>query len=348
MPKKDLGMIFTIRQTPARPRSLYDIYNDYLDDAEIAERELGFEYLWVSEHHLCSDRWCPAPFAMLGAVAARTKKIRLGTAVLVPALHNPLEVSENFAMLDNLSGGRMDIGVGAGASPEEFIAFNVPPNESWRRTWEVLDFIGKTFTQERVTFNGEFFKYDDVWQSTKPIQNPVPVWWGGFGPNSLRRAAERGYHIMGAGAPAYDEALIELGKPLDDHKVAQITAIHLAETHDQAWDEAQEGIHWFVNFHRIRNKAYNFGCTPEGPLEKWPPAEELRNIKGLSFMPRFPMYVGTPEFVREELIAYLAGRNGRITQLLFDFRAGGGPETPAIRRSMELFRTEVMPYLPLD
>src|SRR5262249_18923227 len=155
---------------------------------------------------------------------------------------------------DNLSGGRFDLCVATGSSPEEYKAFKIRKEDAWRRAWEACEFVQRTFSEERVSFDGEFYHYDDVWQNTRPIQKPVPMWWGGFGPNSMKRAAERGFHILGGNYPGYEDTLRELGKSLDDHQVAQITAIHLAETREQAWDEAQYGAHWYMNFHRIRHK----------------------------------------------------------------------------------------------
>ncbi|WP_052025826.1 LLM class flavin-dependent oxidoreductase [Phyllobacterium sp. YR531] len=338
-----LGIIFSVRNHPENPYSLQELYSEYLDDAVYADEVLGFDHLWMNEHHLSPDQWCPSPFTMLAAIAARTKKIRIGTGVLCLPLHNPLRVSEDIAVLDNISGGRFDLGVATGSSSEEFEAFKVPQKEMWRRAWEALDFISRTYSEERVTFEGEFYQYRDVWQNTQPIQKPLPMWWGGFGPNSMKRAAERGFNLLGGNYPGYDDTLLALGQSLDDYQVAQVTAVHVAETREQAWDEAQNGLHWLMNFHRIRHKV-PAGMGVNGPLETLPAPEELRNVEGLYFMPGMPIYIGTPDTVREELLADCAGRRGRLTQLALHFRLPG-MRTPEVRRSMELFRTEIMPSL---
>jgi alkanesulfonate monooxygenase SsuD/methylene tetrahydromethanopterin reductase-like flavin-dependent oxidoreductase (luciferase family) len=338
------GIIFSVRNHPDRPYPLQELYDDYLEDAVYADQSLGLDHLWINEHHSSPDQWCPSPFVLLGAIAARTKRIRLGTGILCIPFHDPLRVSEDVAVLDNLSGGRFDLGVATGSSPEEFKAFRIPKDEAWRRAWEATDFVQRSFVEDRVTFDGEFYHYDQVWQNTRPIQKPLPVWWGGFGPNSMKRAAERGYHILGGNFPGYDDTLKALGKRLEDHEVAQITAIHIAESRDQAWDEAQDGLHWLMNFHRIRHKI-PAGMTPTGPLEKLPAPEDLRHVDGLCFMPGMPLYIGTPDMVREQLLADCAGRNGRLTQIALHFRLPG-MRTPAVRKSMDLFRTDVLPHLP--
>lgn len=340
-----LGIIFSVRNNPGRPYPLQELYNDYIEDAVYADEVLKIDHLWINEHHFSPDNWCPSPFLLLSAIATRTKNIRLGTGILCLPFHDPIRVSEDVAVLDNLSGGRFDLGVATGSSPEEYKAFKIPKEEAWRRAWEASDFIQRTFNQERVTFDGEFFHYDDVWQNTKPLQNPLPMWWGGFGPNSMKRAAERGFHILGGNFPGYDDTLLALGKSLEDHQVAQITAVHVAESRDQAWDEAQDGLHWYMNFHRIRHNV-PAGMTPTGPLDSLPAASELRHVKGLTFLPGMPIYVGTPDEVREQLLADCAGRNGRLTQIALHMRLPG-MRTPEVRRSMELFRTEILPHLPL-
>jgi alkanesulfonate monooxygenase SsuD/methylene tetrahydromethanopterin reductase-like flavin-dependent oxidoreductase (luciferase family) len=113
-----MKIVFTcgIRTLPGRPYPLPDLYRDHLEEAVLAE-ELGFDCVWVSEHHFSPDCWNPAPFAFLGAIAARTERVRIGTYVLLLPLHNPVRVAEDVAVLDNISRGRVDLGVGVGSSP---------------------------------------------------------------------------------------------------------------------------------------------------------------------------------------------------------------------------------------
>ena len=102
-----------IRTLPDSAYPLAELYRDHLGEAVLAE-ELGFDCVWVSEHHFSPDCWNPSPFTFLAAVAAGTERVRLGTYVLLLPLHNPLRVAEDVAVLDNISGGRVDLGVGVG------------------------------------------------------------------------------------------------------------------------------------------------------------------------------------------------------------------------------------------
>ena len=122
-----MKIVFTsgIRTLPGKPQQLADLYRDHLEEAVLAE-ELGFDCVWASEHHFSPDAWNPSPFTFLAAVAARTARVRLGTYVLLLPLHNPVRVAEDVAVLDNISQGRVDLGVGVGSAPNEFATFGIP------------------------------------------------------------------------------------------------------------------------------------------------------------------------------------------------------------------------------
>ena len=146
-----MKIVFTcgIRTLPGTPQSLADLYRDHLEEAVLAE-ELGFDCVWASEHHFSPDAWSPSPFTFLAAVAGRTERVRLGTFVLLLPLHNPLRVAEDVAVLDNISEGRVDLGVGVGSAPNEFATFGIPVEGRLGRTFEALRIIERCFTGERV------------------------------------------------------------------------------------------------------------------------------------------------------------------------------------------------------
>src|SRR3989304_2954990 len=101
------------------------------------------------------------------------------------------------AGIDNISGGRFDLGVGIGSAPPEFEGYNVPREEAWARSWEAIDFIERCFREEEpLSHKGTYFQFDNVHLTTKPLQKPLPIWWGGRGPKSVERAAERGYPLL--------------------------------------------------------------------------------------------------------------------------------------------------------
>lgn len=339
-----LGMVMAIRNHPDHPYPINEVYQDYLDDAVIAESELGFDRIWLNEHHLSRDQYAPSAFPILSAIAARTSSIRLGTAVSLLPFHNPLRLSEDAATVDIISNGRLDLGVGIGSAPVEYETFGTKREQAWRRTWEAADLIRQIFEQDVVDFDGEIFQYHGLTQTTRPIQEHVPFWWGGYGPKSMARAAKRGYNLIGCASEVFEKTLDEIGRDRATAQIGQVTAVHIAPTFEQAWDEAQDGIHWWLNYHR-ENTGHPAGMTDQGPvMPGLPEAKKLRDIKDLVFVPGMPMYIGTPDAVMEGLLADVAGRNGRITELALAFRHAG-MRTPEVRRSLALFRTEIMPNL---
>jgi alkanesulfonate monooxygenase SsuD/methylene tetrahydromethanopterin reductase-like flavin-dependent oxidoreductase (luciferase family) len=336
-----LGLTFGIRNHPDAPRPVPELYEDYVEDALWAE-EAGFDHLWLNEHYLARDDYCPAAMPGLAFLAGRTMRIRLGPAVLCLAMHDPLRLALDAAVLDLVSGGRLDLGLGIGSRWEQ--EFNgLSRRDAWRRAWEAADFVERFFGPEDFSFDGEYYRYGPLEHTTSPVQNPVPIWWGGFAPQSMRRAARRGYNVFGAASQEYEDALVEAGRDPAQHDVAQIVWIHLGDSRDRAWDEAQYGLHWEMAYHRERGDV-PAGSTPAGPLPELPPASRLREIEGFGFSPRLPVVVGTPDEALEALRPFWRGERGRITQLALTFRHPG-MRTPEVRRSMELFAGEVLPRL---
>jgi alkanesulfonate monooxygenase SsuD/methylene tetrahydromethanopterin reductase-like flavin-dependent oxidoreductase (luciferase family) len=188
-----------IRQLPSHPRPLQDLYRDHLEEAVLAE-ELGFDNVWASEHHFAEDAWNPAPITFLAAVAARTERVRIGTYVLLLPLHNPVRVAEDIAVLDNISGGRVDLPVGVGSAAEEFRTFGIPFNERLGRTFEALRIIERCFAEETFGHRGKYYEFPDVHMTTTPVQKPgPPIWVASMGDQSVAWTARRGYHLA-AGA----------------------------------------------------------------------------------------------------------------------------------------------------
>src|SRR5579864_3428239 len=170
-----MKLVFTsgIRTLPGRGPALPQLYRDHLEEAVLAE-ELGFDCVWASEHHFSPDAWNPSPFTFLAAVAARTDRVRLGTYVLLLPLHNPVRIAEDVAVLDNISGGRVDLGVGVGSAPGEFHSLGIPIEGRLGRTFEALRIIERCFAGETFSHAGKYFTFRDVQMTTTPVQRPGP------------------------------------------------------------------------------------------------------------------------------------------------------------------------------
>jgi alkanesulfonate monooxygenase SsuD/methylene tetrahydromethanopterin reductase-like flavin-dependent oxidoreductase (luciferase family) len=171
--------------------------DDFVDFAVLAE-ELGFDGITVTEHH-APLMVCPSPHLLLAAAARQTSQIRLGTAVTVLPLYSPLRVAEEAGMLDLLSGGRFELGLGRGVPGEAQIAAGRDlDNGDLKRAWlEGLEVVRLALTEQDFTFDGEFFPVQrPTTIATRPLQDPLPVWLGGASQETMRLAAARGWNVM--------------------------------------------------------------------------------------------------------------------------------------------------------
>lgn len=201
--------------------------------------ELGFDSAWAQEMVLG-----PAP--QLGPVeamtyaAACTHRLRLGCAVFVSTLHSPVHLAKSLSTLDQLSRGRIEIGVGTGGRGRPFAAFGVDPQRYVARFTEGLALMKALWTDSRVTFDGEFWQLQDAAMEPKPFQKPFPpIWFGGNGPAALRRAVRLGHGFFGAGSTPtakfagqvqiVREALAEMGRPAGDFPIAKRVYIAVDE-----------------------------------------------------------------------------------------------------------------------
>jgi alkanesulfonate monooxygenase SsuD/methylene tetrahydromethanopterin reductase-like flavin-dependent oxidoreductase (luciferase family) len=171
--------------------------HDFVDFTVLAE-ELGFDGVTVTEHH-APLMVCPSPHLLLAAAAVKTSRIRLGSAVTVLPHYSPTRVAEEAGMLDLLSGGRFELGLGRGVPREALFAVGRnPSDDDLRRAWlEGLELLTIALTQRDFTYEGEFFAVErPTTISTRPLQDPLPVWLGGSSRDTMRQAAARGWNVM--------------------------------------------------------------------------------------------------------------------------------------------------------
>ena len=172
----------------------YRQFVDYNVEAEA----LGYHSTFLVEHHFTGFGQVSASLSLLTWVAAKTRTLRLGTAVLVLPWHNPVLVAEQAATIDLLSGGRLDFGVGKGYRHNEFAGFCMPMAEADARFDELLDVIVKAWTsKQRFSHRGKYWQFEDIIVEPPTAQKPHPPMWMGAGsPDSIRQVAERGYNLL--------------------------------------------------------------------------------------------------------------------------------------------------------
>ncbi len=333
----DYAIINGVRNHPDRAYALAEVYADYISDAVLAE-ELGFVASWYGEHHFRECQWTPSPMMVAAAVAARTTTLRIGTGVSLLPFHDPIRVAEDAAVADILSNGRFDLGVGPGSQYEEFRSFDKNPETMNQRAWESIDWIKRAFTEtESFTHKGTYYDIPDMTFTTKPVQSPLPMWWGGMGPLNLKRSAQRGMHLLAPFNAGYDAALIAAGRNPADHQISVMIPVCVADTTEKAWEIAGPGIEYFVNFYQMRKDLYGVPAPEEARVT----IEMLRSGNaGFWFAA-----VGTPKEVAAKLRPIVDGHAmGRVTQLALQVRQPGMNNADT-HRSMRLFAAEVIPAL---
>jgi probable F420-dependent oxidoreductase len=199
----------------------------YLGRAE----ELGFDSAWTQEQLL--GAWNQlAPIETMTYAAACTRRLRLGCAVFVSTLYSPVHLAKSLSTLDQLSRGRIEIGVGTGGPSRPFAAFGVDPRRYVARFTEGIELMKALWTQPRVTFDGEFWQLQDEAMEPKPFQKPYPpLWFGAATEPALRRAVRRGDGFFGAGSTptarfaeqvtVVRAALAEAGRPAESFPIAK-------------------------------------------------------------------------------------------------------------------------------
>ena len=335
------GIANAIRNHPARPYRLEDVYRDYIGDAILAE-ELGFDFSWYGEHHMTRCQWTPSPLTVCAWVAARTQRLRVGPQVLCLPFHNPLRVAEDVAVIDLMSNGRFDLGVGVGSQYEEFRTFGIDPQQRNARSWEAIDFIRRCFTSEETfSHRGKYFDFPEVTMSTKPAQRNLPIWWGGMGPRNLAHAAERGFHLMAGGtkegSAAYDRALRAAGHDPANFNIGPMTFTCIADTEEQAWEACLDGIHYFINFYMLRRNLEGALPGPEAEITR----KTIRE-NNLKISAHMALAVGTPDQVARHFEKIKDGEAGRITHIVCSPRHAG-MSTEAAHRTLRYFAEYVMP-----
>jgi alkanesulfonate monooxygenase SsuD/methylene tetrahydromethanopterin reductase-like flavin-dependent oxidoreductase (luciferase family) len=189
--------------------SLRQQYSDRLKIAAACD-EAGFLTYHVAEHHGTPHGMAASPNLFLSAVAQRTKRLRLGPLVMLLNLYHPLRAFEEICMLDQLSGGRLDLGIGRGA-PVELSFFGISAEETQDRYSEASEIVLKAMETNRLTYSGRYFSMDDVPITLSPIQRPYPpLWYGTMKPETARWAAENSINIACVGRSATIRAITDV------------------------------------------------------------------------------------------------------------------------------------------
>ena len=337
----DIGT-FLLMQSPSA-RSSQEIYARGIELAQAAET-LGFRNVWLGEHHFSTYGYLSRPVQLASYIAAKTTRLRVGTAVIVVPLHHPLIIAEEIAMLDLLSGGRCDIGLGRGYQRYEFERFGLQLDTDGTRWNDSIDILLKSFEGKPFSYEGKLFKIPESVVFPRTVQKPhPPIWITAQSPYSLEAAVRRGFNVLTGGFGVPLERLAEFGKlfervvaeakPAKRPLVGVQRAIYVTKDTADA-REAAEQARWNMrvtlslrnNYERVEN-----GNAIPVPAQTEPTMDELLDRH---------LIIGTPETCIRQ-IKRLKEAVG-ITHFNGSFWLGD-MEQARVLRSMELFSQEVMP-----
>ena len=337
----DLGLMFSFRNPAAWRRPFSDVYRDELELIAYAEA-MGFDTIWLTEHHFADDGYSPSIIPLAAAIAARTERVRIGFNLLLLPLHNAIRVAEDIATLDVLSGGRIDVGLGQGYARHEFDGYGVDRSERLRRFVEGLDVLHGLWTEDPFSYRGEHYVIDGARLQPKPVQLPTPpLWIGATSLPGVRRAGRRGANLLGLTNPRLQLRL--RARLASKRATSSRTPRRCSCTGSTSLrPRTQPGT-------RLRPTSITCSrCTPQWLAESndpgnrvsnltVPPVDELRSSPPVLYRPAF----GSPEQVAAHLNASM--ETVRTTHLAFGLLPGMDPRTT--RASIELIASQVAPLL---
>ncbi len=241
---------------PERRVALETVYERAFQRIDVMDRT-GYDAVWLAEHHFTGYSVCPSVHVMGMHVANRTRNLRIGTAVSLAAFYHPLRLAEEVALLDVLSGGRVNWGAGRGFDRNEFVNFGVPADESYPRFREHVEIVLAAWTREKLTWHGEFFDFEDVEVLPRPLQRPhPPTWVAASSPPALEWAAARGFSILmdphsthaeiADKRELYRRELEKHGHRIVGRDLPMARLLAVAESRDEARETARRGAEWLV------------------------------------------------------------------------------------------------------
>jgi alkanesulfonate monooxygenase SsuD/methylene tetrahydromethanopterin reductase-like flavin-dependent oxidoreductase (luciferase family) len=354
-----VGMTLQLTSFDGKPDR--ETYQDELSLMEMSEA-LGFDSVWALDHHFTGYVMSPDPTQLLSYVAGRTKRVQLGTAVIVLPWHDPVEIAEKIALLDVVSGGRTIFGFGRGAATVEYRGFRINMEEARDRFVESAIIIRKGLTQPSFSFDGKYYKIPEIQIRPRPISHPEERFYASsVSPESAEIMAKLGLGVLIIAQRSWEDTAADYARyretaiannirprpPIgllnilvsdDAREAAELGSVHL----EAMWDSIDNHYH-FSDGHLRGVKGYEFYAKLEKTYSKLQADAEAK-VKAIEFF-RSLHAAGTPEQVLEKL-RYIH-QTVALEHVIGTFAFGGLPY-PKLERSYKLFAEKVLPVLKND
>jgi alkanesulfonate monooxygenase SsuD/methylene tetrahydromethanopterin reductase-like flavin-dependent oxidoreductase (luciferase family) len=324
------GVAYDFRNPVGSGRSTTEVYREILDQIVDADR-LGLDLVWLTEHHFVEDGYLPAWVPVAGAIAARTSRIRIGTDIALLPFHHPIRLAEDVAVLDQLSNGRMDLGLGMGYAPHEFEAFGVSLKHRVSLMEEGIAVLRAAWSGEPFSFEGKRWRFRDLRVTPDPVQpGGPPLWLAAMTEAGARRAARFGCHFLPQGnrsetLDVWRADLASAGTPADAHRVGIVRSWLVTDDRERDWPPIRDAERY-----RMGTYAKFF--------------EEAQVDFGLGGADAIPQawVVGDEDHVTEKLGAFIEAYG--ITDLV-TWGVPPGLSAERTNESLERFARGVMPRL---
>ncbi|MDP6706682.1 MAG: LLM class flavin-dependent oxidoreductase [Alphaproteobacteria bacterium] len=320
------------------------LYAEATEQVKLAEAA-GFEIAWFAEHHFSNYCTCPSPLMMVAHAAAVTERIRLGPAIVVVPLYNPLRLISELGQADNLCNGRLVLGMGSGYQPFEFDRLGADLDVSKPQTEEFMEMMEQAFANESFAFDGEFYQMPETHIACRPVQPNPEVWVAGDAALLHRVCAQRGHipmftgRLFGADYIAHQrdrlaESYRAEGKDPDAMRFGVQRYLCICDSREEALEYAEHCRHQSRIANNLRNgiEVVENGFVIEQPMENEPTLEAMVDN----------LLVGDAETVAERLTEEI--RRARPHHVMFHTQVGASDFKQAMR-SIEKFATEVRPLI---
>jgi alkanesulfonate monooxygenase SsuD/methylene tetrahydromethanopterin reductase-like flavin-dependent oxidoreductase (luciferase family) len=328
-----------------------DAFAESFEQVDAAER-WGLDAMWLAEIHVAPERSvCAAPLTIASAIAARTKRMKIGTGVQVLPLCHPLRLAEEAATVDQISHGRLIFGVGRSGFPRTYEAYGVPYGESRERFAETLEILKKAWTEDPFSYSGKYHSFQNVRAAPKPYQKPWPeIRIAANSPDTFPAIGKLGHGVFVAvrlgtlselapNIKAYREAYKAAGHP-GEGQVFLRAPVYIAETAEQARSEPEESI---MYFYRYLGERLEDSATRAGVRAIEDRAARGRRLQTITYDEalRDKIIVGTPEAVTDRLMG-LKEEIG-LDGILAEMNCGTKIPNRRVMKSLQLLCEEVKP-----
>tara|TARA_B100001142_G_scaffold324455_1_gene376227 strand:+ start:15782 stop:16753 length:972 start_codon:yes stop_codon:yes gene_type:complete len=237
--------MYDCRHVPGGDMTMTDVYAATIEQAVLAD-ELGFDHVWFTEHHFLEDGYLPAFQPLAGAIAARTKQIRISNDIALLPLYHPIRLAEELAVLDQISNGRMEFGIGMGYVPKEFDAFGVPLRNRVSMTDEAIEILRLAWGEGPFSFKGKRYNLSNIDVHPKPVQpGGPPLWIAAMKEPGALRAARFGTNLLPQGRreevlDPWRDAVNAKGEDPDDYRVGIIRSVYVTDDRERDWPKIRE------------------------------------------------------------------------------------------------------------